>query len=132
MWANCFATGINLLFLLQLTNGQQTDQASDDLHEDYGSYQMAWAVCLLLKVAIVVYLLGSLLVSGNLVPLFGFYETLQLLIHLPLISVELPGMVAAFMLPFTDLVKFNFIPLNQAIRRQWRAGDGEGFNTVFE
>ena len=82
----------------------------------------------MLKIAILVNLLGSLLVSGNLTPLFGFYETIQLLIHLPLISVELPDTVAGFILPFMDLVKFNFIPLNQAIRRHWKADDEQSFN----
>ena len=125
MKINFFTLSCNFVILLNCVSAAQTDDAElDEVIERTWCYNFAWIVCLILKIAILVYLLGSLIVSGSMIPLFGCYETLQLLLHLPLISTEVPKMVIDFLLPCLDLVKFNFIPLNQKIREQWNSDEG--------
>ena len=130
MKINFFTLSCNFIILLHCISAAQTDDTElDEVIERTWCYNFAWIVCLILKIAILVYLLGSLIVSGSMIPLFGCYETLQLLLHLPLISTEVPKMVIDFLLPCLDLVKFNFIPLNQKIREQWNSDEGyDSFN----
>ena len=63
--------------------------------------------------------IATLSVSGNLVPIYALFETLQLIVHMPLVSINLPGSVTQFIMPIADLIQFNMFGANDAIKERW-------------
>ena len=83
-----------------------------------------------MKLVMVISFVFALVLSGNMIPIFGFFETLQLLTHYPLIGVKMPNFLSAFMTPFLDLVQLNFFPINERIREGWEPE--ESYNEMFQ
>lgn len=65
-------------------------------------------------------------------PVYGFFETLQLIVHLPLVSVNMPGKVTFFMEPLVNIVRFNFYGVNEVLQEKWGISrDDMAFSQVF-
>ena len=69
------------------------------------SFKMAGQLfTLVVMLVMIVMFIATLSVSGNLVPIYGLFETLQLIVHMPLVSINLPGSVTQFIMPIADLI----------------------------
>ena len=51
--------------------------------------------------------------SGSLVPLWMFINSLQLILHVPLIDVQMPSNAHYFLKEYLSLIRFNIGPLNK-------------------
>ena len=85
-----------------------------------------------MMIVLIFFFVTTAVVSGDLVPVYGFFETLQLIVHLPLVGVNLPGSITLFLQPLTDIVQFNFFGVNDAFRERWGVSkDDLAYNQVF-
>ena len=90
----------------------------------------------LLRAVILIGFLACLLLGGEMVPFWAMVNTLQILIHLPLINVEIPGFTALFLKGLLDVTRFEFVPLDGLVNiltgyRPDAETEG-GLNPVFE
>jgi uncharacterized membrane protein YeaQ/YmgE (transglycosylase-associated protein family) len=53
-------------------------------------------------------LLLTLICHGSLIPVYGLFETIQLISHLPLIVPGMPSRLVSFLKPINDLMRANF------------------------
>lgn len=86
----------------------------------------------LFKILMLFYFFAAICVTGRLLPWWAYVNTLQIILHTVLFSVQMPGNVAIFLLFLLDIARFNFIPYNQWILDSRDAWQEEGaFNEVF-
>jgi len=75
--------------------------------EDYTS--QGESVARVILIVLIAGLVLTLLCRGSLIPVFGLFETIQLISHLPLVYTNLPSRLLTFLKPINDMVRFNFI-----------------------
>lgn len=54
-------------------------------------------------------LLFTIICQGSIIFVFGLFETMQLVSHLPLVTVQMPTILVTFLKPLNDLMRLNFI-----------------------
>ena len=60
-------------------------------------------------VILLVALFATVLCQGSLIAVFGFFETIQLISHLPLVNFYMPYTLLTFLKPINDFVRFSFV-----------------------
>ena len=60
-------------------------------------------------------LLMAICVDADTVPIWGFYDTLQLLTHLPLANVSMPGQTAMFLSTLARMLRFNVLSIDKVV-----------------
>jgi len=77
-------------------------------------------------------LLYLLLTMGDILPLWCFINTLQLILHTPLFDTIMPGNVAFFFKQIIDITRFDFFPFTYWIRQAWGSEPDGPFSLIFE
>ena len=60
-------------------------------------------------------LLLAICVDADTVPFWAFYDTMQLLTHLPLANVSMPGQTAVFLSTLASMLRFNIFSIDKMV-----------------
>ena len=82
-------------------------QIDESAQEDWTSRGERYAGTVL--VILLVALFATIICQGNLIAVFGLFETMQLISHLPLVNFYMPYTLMTFFKPINDLVRFNYV-----------------------
>ena len=67
------------------------------------------------KIYLLFVLMCNLIVSGEILSVWMFVNTLQLIFHFPLINQQMPGNASYFCRKLLDLARFNWVPITQEV-----------------
>jgi len=105
-------------------------------HQGEAVKVLSTVLSVILRLLIFISFFAFLLLGGDMVPFWAMVNTLQLLIHLPLMNVEIPGFAALFLKGLLDVTRFEFVPLDGLVNRltgyRPDADIEGGLNAVFE
>ena len=62
-------------------------------------------------------LLLAICIDADTVPYWAFYDTMQLLTHLPLANVSMPGQAAVFLSTLASMLRFNIFSIDKIVAR---------------
>ena len=60
-------------------------------------------------------LLVAICVDADTVPFWAFYDTMQLLTHLPLANVSMPGQAAVFLSTLASMLRFSLLKVDKIV-----------------
>lgn len=63
---------------------------------------------LLLLLVFCIGLVMTAVCQGSFIPVYGLFETIQMISHLPLVNATIPTRLISFLRPINDMVRFNF------------------------
>jgi len=85
-----------------------------------------------LKIFLLLFLVCSVLFTGSLIPFWAFINTMQLILHTPLLNTLMPGNVAFFVGRIFDLSRLGILPVTQWVQGWWGYEPEGGHHVIFE